>query len=467
MDAVLKKNLERAIKVQTDALSEITTVQKAVAAPRGNPANWVPEAADRYLPPSLTGSPRALVGGDGSDVLNLLDMSGPMKVGAVRNRGLQKHWRAMATVFGNQYMQHAAGWSKDLGDPRAFLENDDPALLPRYGKNHGFRNVNKKYGIQKASLAEGSGFTGGYTVPVQFYADLLRLMAEKAFVRDRCTVLPMQSRSLLVPALKQSGTTFSRGQSQFYGGIVMSWTPEANVIAESDPVFREVELVARDLVFVTVASNQLLQDNAVALDTLLTTLFQEACAWSYDYYILQGKLANEPMGVINAPGSYSYARQGNPVNQLDLLTMMSHLYTQSWDNACWIANPALIYTLGTLTNGAAASPFLTWLNPTPNQGTNEGPVAQRIPATLLGLPIFWSEKASQAGTKGDLVLADYSKYLLGDRLAIQIEVSPHVRFTQNQMMWRVIVRWDGTPWQDSPITLADQSFQVSPMVVLT
>ena len=44
----------------------------------------------------------------------------------------------------------------------------------------------------------------------------------------------------------------------------MSWTPEANVIAESDAVFREVELVARDLTFVSVASNQLLQDNAVA-----------------------------------------------------------------------------------------------------------------------------------------------------------------------------------------------------------
>ena len=38
---------------------------------------------------------------------------------------------------------------------------------------------------------------------------------------------------------------------QFFGGIVMSWTPEAVVLNESDPVFREIELVARDLTFVT------------------------------------------------------------------------------------------------------------------------------------------------------------------------------------------------------------------------
>jgi HK97 family phage major capsid protein len=290
-------------------------------------------------------------------------------------------------------------------------------------------------------------------------------MAEKAFVRDRCTVLPMQSRSMLIPALKQSSSTFQRGQSQFFGGVVMSWTPEANVIAESDAVFREVELVARDLTFVSVASNQLLQDNAVALDTLLTTMFQEVCAWSYDYYILQGQYANEPIGVINAPGTYAYSRNtANSVLLPDIANMLSHLYTQSWDNACWIANPSVIPQLITMTNNASNAPFLTWLNPAP--GTGDGPIAQKIPAMLAGLPIFWSEKASYLGSRGDLILADFSKYILGDRLAIQVEVSPHIRFPQNQMMWRVIVRWDGTPWQDAPITLADQTQMVSPMVTL-
>ncbi len=423
-DQSLKKKVEQAANLMVDTHQLATRIDKSVSLP-SDPRAAVHKAAGIL---QSAGPNRALVGVDGADAMNLLDMSGPMRVGRVRNRGLQKHWRAMAamsTMPGSEHMQRAAAWDhKNDGPPQAYLEKD----VPEYGPHTGMRPVHKAWGKQKAALAEGQGFTGGYTVPVQFYADLLRLMAEKAFIRERCTVLPMQSRSMLVPALKQSSTTFARGQSQFFGGIVMSWTPEANVIAESDPVFREVELVARDLVFVTVASNQLLQDNAVALDTLLTTLFQEAVAWSYDYYILQGRLANEPQGVITAPGSYIYTRTANPFNQLDLLTMLSHLYTQSWDNACWIANPAHIFTLGSLTNGATNSPFLTFLNPTPNDGKNEGPLAKAFPARLLGLPIFFSEKASVSGNRGDLTLCDFSKYLVGDRLAIQIEVSPHVRF---------------------------------------
>ena len=87
----------------------------------------------------------------------------------------------------------------------------------------------------------------------------------------------------------------------------------------------------------------------------------------------------------------------------------------------------MIPTIGTLTQGTGGN-FFAWMNPTPNQQSNEGPLAQKMPAILAGLPIFWSEKTSAAGQTGDLILADFSKYLIGDRLAIQIEVSPHIRF---------------------------------------
>lgn len=410
-----------------------------------------------------SGGRNVLVGADGASHAHIVNLDGAPTGGRCKALGLEKYWRAMYAEHRDAKPEVAkACWDfKNDGPPDKFLEgkgDSDP---------NAFRPVNKRWGKQKASLAESGGATGGYTVPTQFYADLLRLMAEKAFVRERCTVLPMQSQSLLVPALTQSSTTFARGQSQFFGGVYMTWTPEAVTMTETDPVFREIELVARALTFVTVASNQLLQDNAVALDTMLTTVFQEACAWSYDYYILQGGLsAAEPQGVITAPGAVSVTRNTTgSIKFADITNMLAHLYTQSWDNACWIANPSVIPLLMQMTNGAAASPFLTWLNPTPNNDQG-GPIAQKIPAILCGLPIFWSEKASYVGTKGDIMLCDFSKYLVGDRLAIQVEVSPHVYFLKNQMVWRVVTRWDGQPWQNLPITLADQTWTVSPFVQL-
>jgi HK97 family phage major capsid protein len=64
------------------------------------------------------------------------------------------------------------------------------------------------------------------------------------------------------------------------------------------------------------------------------------------------------------------------------------------------------------------------------------------------------------------MLVDFSKQVVGDRLALQIETSPHVKFLTNQMVWRIIARWDSQPWLNSTIKLADGSYQVSNAVVL-
>lgn len=343
--------------------------------------------------------------------------------------------------------------------------------------------------INKVALAEGSGFTGGYTVPVQFHAELLRLVAEEAFVAQKCMTLPMQSRSLLVPTLNHSSTP-AAGTSTFFGGVAASWTPEATSIPESEPTFRQKELVARDLAFHTIASNQLLADNAVALDTLLTTLFKEAMAWFKDFFILRGNGANQPLGVLTNPTNIDYDvsddAETNPaavagptitverttaskVALSDLARMLAHLLTNSWQNACWVINPSVIPQLIRLTNGATNAPFLVWLNPAPNSA--EGPVAMKIPATLFGIPIFWSEKVPTLGGTGDVGLYDFSKYLLGDRMQLQIETSPHVRFLNNQMVWRIIMRWDGQPWPDAPLQLSadgalSTAFLSSPFVAL-
>jgi HK97 family phage major capsid protein len=395
----------------------------------------------------------ATFGGDGAAAYEV-NLDGYYAGGRNKGLGCTDMWRAVAAA-GCPGREDWTGWNvQSEGRPSEVLQKS------------GWHNPNKAWGKQKAPLAEGSGFTGGYTVPVQFYADLLRLMAEKAFVRERCTVLPMQSRSLLIPALQQNSTTFSRGQSQFFGGIVMTWTPESVTMNESEPIFREIELVANDLMFYTISSNQLLQDNAVALDTLLTSIFQEAVAWSYDYYILQGNAGNEPNGVMRAPGTYNQNRvAANTITQTDILNMLSRLYAPSWDNACWIINPSCLPQIVGLTNGATNSPFLTFLNPTPNSGDG-GPIAQKFPATLAGMPVYWSEKAGYLGTLADIGVYDLSKVVVGDRLSIQIEASPHPGFTRNQMYWRVVTRWTAQPWVNSPITLADQTMTVSPYVVL-
>lgn len=396
---------------------------------------------------------------DATSVLKTL-LANPNAQGAVNWNGSDQ----LGLISIHNPRQKALGWGSYLqavsvasgGKPQGEFGNPE----------HAYKFIEKSGGkpIQKTALAEGSGATGGYTVPPQFYADLMRLVAEDAFVKSLCTTIPMQSRSILIPALDHSATP-AAGTSAFFGGLAASWQPEAATINESEPTFRQVELVARDLVFHTIASNQLLQDNAVALDTLLTSLFKEAISWIIDYFILRGNGAGQPMGVLNAPCAYSLTRSAATTFKLvDAAKMLGRLLQTSWKKAIWIMHPSVLEQCIQMTNGATNAPFLVWANPAP--ATGGGPAAVSLPTTFFGLPVYWSEKLPALGTKGDVMLVDLSRYLVGDRMALQIETSPHVKFLTNQMVWRIIARWDGQPWLNNVVVMGDGSYQMSPFVVL-
>ena len=84
---------------------------------------------------------------------------------------------------------------------------------------------------------------------------------------------------------------------------------------------------------------------------------------------------------------------------------------------------------------------------------------------LAGLPLKVSQWLPALGTTGDLMLADWRYYLVGDR-GLEVSASDTPNFLKNQMTVRVVDRVDGQPWINGPITLQDGATQVSPFVVL-
>lgn len=305
-------------------------------------------------------------------------------------------------------------------------------------------------------LAENSGVTGGYTVPPQFVQQLLTLSVEEQVVAPRASKQPMTSMTLQVPSLDYT-TVQGAGNTPFLGGVIPEWVAEAQTRPQTEPQFRQTELKAWELSLYTVASNNLLQDNAVGLDSLLTQLFSKAIGWYTDYAYIRGDGVGKPLGMLNAPATIVVNRAaGNRFGFSDYTTMMAKLLMQSWDSAVWLMHQSVLPQVTQMVDQAGRVIFIPF-----NSGAT-----QKSPGTLGGRPIYYTEKASALGTKGDVMLFDCSLYLLGVRLDIEIAVSPHVRFLQNQMVWRVVWRGDGQPWLQNPITLADGSYTVSPFVVL-
>jgi HK97 family phage major capsid protein len=395
--------------------------------------------------------------------------------GRVRLSGMGPALVKLAAIASGQ--SDARAIAKSYGMPDSY-DSD------KFEQEHGFTTVAKAATkgvkglngeVRKVALAEGSGQTGGYLIPPQFMNELLSIAAEDGFIEPRAKVIPMNSRSVQWPMLDIT-TVQSSGVSPYFGGVYAAWQPEASSINETEPTFRQSEWTAWDLVLYTVSSNQLLADNGIGLDALLTQLFGQAITWYKEYAYLRGLGAGSsmPLGILNAPATIVQNR--NTASRFllaDAAAMLGHLQIRSWDDAVWIMHqsvmPQLIQMVGGGTIGTPSTTNipgnqLAWVNPQP---TGEvGPIAMKLPQAFLnGLPVFFTEKLPALGTKGDVMLVDWSKYVIGMRLDLQIDVSPHFLFRNNQLAWRVIARVDGKPWQNSFITDAS-GWQVSPFVVL-
>ena len=344
-------------------------------------------------------------------------------------------------------------------------KSDLPGVSPEKAEN----TIRKYYDpkVTKAALAESTGTTGGYTVPPQFVNQLMQLSVEDSIVRERATIMPMTSLTMQVPALDQT-TVQSSGTTPFLGGISATWTAEAATRAETEPTFRQIELKAHELSFYTVASNNLLADNAVGLDSLLTQLFSQAIAWYTDYAYLQGNGVGKPLGILNSSATITVNRAtSSQFSFADACGMLAKLYRliATGESVAWVMSPSVIPQLLQMKDAGNNLVFI----PVLQAGAREAIPQPKGPmsfGTLFGIPVIISEKLPALGTRGDVMLCDFSKYLLGDRMELQIDVSPHVKFLTNQMVWRVIWRGDGQPWLNNYITLADASTTVSAFVAL-
>ena len=127
------------------------------------------------------------------------------------------------------------------GDPRRCF-GDWCLAVARDDRNY----LEKHYGSRfnewrtKAALGEASGVTGGYTVPPEFYQQLLAIMAEETVIRQRAFVLPMAGATLQIPFLDVT-TVQSAGVSPFFGGVQMYWTAEAQTRTETEPQFKQMD----------------------------------------------------------------------------------------------------------------------------------------------------------------------------------------------------------------------------------
>lgn len=309
----------------------------------------------------------------------------------------------------------------------------------------------------KNALSSNVPSDGGFLIPEEFRAELLRVALETAIVRPRARVIPMSSARVALPMLDSTTNV-----SSVFGGIIAYWTEEAAALVDSSPTFSKVVLDAKKLTLYSDIPNELADDSAISLEAFLSQAFPEACAWYEDSAFLAGTGVGEPLGGLSSanPSVVATAAEAGQAAATilweNIVNMYARMLPSSLARAVWVVSPNVFPQLATMALSVGTGGSAIWLN-----NGADGP-----PMTILGRPVIVSEKVPGLGAQGDISFVDWSYYLIGDRMAMTGMTSPHYKFGNDVTSYRLIERIDGRPWLQSAIQPKNATATLSPFVQL-
>ncbi len=280
------------------------------------------------------------------------------------------------------------------------------------------------------ALQEGDDTAGGFLVPEEFQAEVIRYGTEAAIIRPRARAFPMASNSLTLPKLDQSNYKFA--------GIEINWEgDEGETKEESQPKFGRITLKLGKMIGLCPISDDLLQDSAINLANFLVSIFGEAIAYEEDKQFLTGNGMKKPLGIVTCAGNEVTRDTALRILITDVISMWETLPAWATAGAVWITTKAGVGQLMRMRADAiAAADELGGMFFQPSMRAD-------VPSVLLGSSILMTDKLPGVGYRGDLILADLSAYYIGDRGGLMVASSIHDRFRQDETVFRFVKRVDG------------------------
>ena len=308
-------------------------------------------------------------------------------------------------------------------------------------------------------MEEGDLAQGGYTVPVQISTSVLEKSLEGSIVRPRASIQPMTSNRLEIPA-----DVDANHSTNYFGGITIYRTGEGAAKTAANPTFEKIALTLHKLTGLCYVSDELLADSTVALEAYLTRKFGQAISFVEDDDFLNGTGVNMACGAFNSANlslvtvSAVSGQGASTIIAENIAAMWARLYPAGHSKAVWVANIETFPQLFGMSLAVGTGGVPVWMP--------AGGISGRPYETLMGAPLLYSEKMQALGTTGDIGLADFSQYIIGEKGGLQVASSIHIRFAYDETAFRFVLRYDGQPSWTSALTPKRGSATLSPFVVL-
>ena len=311
--------------------------------------------------------------------------------------------------------------------------------------------------VRKTNMVEGDDAQGGFLVPTEHRNELLQTALEETVFARHARFIPMATNRVEIPAMfdiNHSGDT-----PEFFGGVTVYRPGEGEQKTKSKPTFGMVQLNLHKTTGLIAVSEEMLEDSPISIGPILQAVFGSSMGWVMDDDTINGDGVGKPLGFLNCNALVVVLKEAAQADDTiiaeNVLNMYARMYGPSKAKAIWIANPTCLKELATMVIGNMPV-FIP-----------AGGLSQRPFDTLLGRPLYWSEKMAALGSQGDIAFVDPLQYLLGGKngLTPKTATSIHLYFDYDLVAFRFVLRYDGTCWWKTSFTPKNGDTQ-SPYVVL-
>ncbi|MET9729342.1 phage major capsid protein [Streptomyces sp. NPDC006458] len=287
------------------------------------------------------------------------------------------------------------------------------------GESRGFEIESD--GSELRTATTGSAANAGTTVASTFVREVMQALRESSpFMQAGVRVVTTQSGEKMEWPVKN-------------GRLIASKVAEGATYPKSDMSFTRWEIDSHKVGVIAEATNEMLDDSALPLASLIAEDMGEAIADSTCAAFLKGTGTGEANGLLPAitlnAGTLSLASTGTTAT--DKVVELQHAIISKYRrNAYFYTSDAGVLFLRKLKD---ADGRYLW-QPATTAGT---------PDTFLGKPITTDPNMEWATTKVGLVYGDFSKYLVRFVRSVQITRSDEYGYDRDVVAWKARLRYDG------------------------
>lgn len=321
--------------------------------------------------------------------------------------------------------------------------------------------VDPRLMVRASGMSEGVPADGGFAVPPEFADGILTNVWQTGEVLKRVDRRPMSSSRLVVNRLKED----SRATGSRYGGIQTYWAGEGVAGTPKKPALRQIELTLQKLIGLWYLTDELVED-APALQAEAENAFQQEIRFAAEDSVINGVGNGQPLGILNSGAVVQIAIESgqtlaNSAQYISKNVAKMYAAMPPWllPDSVWLVNYAdLMPTLINSTVGGANAQVPVFMPP--------GALSAAPFGTILGRPIIPVEYCAAGGTPGDIIFANLSQVLVGERGGIKTAQSMHVQFTTDEQCFRITYRLDAQPVWVNSVTQYKSTQALSPYITL-